>query len=124
MTAIIVILVVCSLLTASWTVTKVVRGIRVHNERNLQRKAILADGTPAQAVINSIQQTNAQMDDQPEVLLDLTITKQDGEVVHTVVKTFIPIVHIPMFQKGCTIEVKYMMIDNEQKFEVVGTYLP
>lgn len=89
-----------------------------------QRKAILASGASAEAVIHSIQQTNAQLDDQPEVLLDLTVTKQNGEVIRTELKTVIPIVHIPAFQKGNTIEVKYMTIDSEEKFEVVGAYVP
>ena len=124
LTSIIVIIAIFSLLTTSITFAIVFKGLRAHKKRNLQRKAILAGGTSAQAVINSIQQTNAQVDDQPEVLLDLTVTKQDGEIIHTVVKTVIQIVNIPAFQKGCVIEVKYMTIDNEQKFEVVGAYVP
>ncbi|MEJ8545314.1 hypothetical protein [Brevibacillus borstelensis] len=123
MTALLVIIVICSLLTASWMIATVVKRVRARNKRYLQRKAILAGGTSAQAVINSIQQTNVQVDDQPEVLLDLTVTKQNGEVIHTVVRIVIPIVTIPSFQKGNVVEVKYMTIDNEQKFEVVGAYV-
>ena len=124
MTTLIVIIAISSLLTASLTIAKVVKGVRARNTKRLQRKEILARGTSAQAVINSIQQTNVQVDDQPEVLLDLTVTKQDGEVVHTVVRTVIQIVNIPVFQKGNVVEVKYMTIDNEQKFEVVDAYVP
>lgn len=124
MTTLIGIIVVCSLLTASVTIAMVVRKVRTQHQKQSQRKAVLAGGTSTQAVINSIQQTNAQLDDQPEVLLDLTVTKPDGEVIHTVVRTVIPIVHIPTFQKGNVVEVKYMTIDNEQKFEVVGAYVP
>lgn len=124
MTALIVIIAISSLLTASLTIAKVVKEVRARNTKRLQRQEILAGGTSAQAVINSIQQTNVQVDDQPEVLLDLTVTKQDGEVVHTVVRTVIQIVNIPVFQKGNVVEVKYMTIDNEQKFEVVDAYVP
>jgi len=124
LTTLIVIIAISSLLTASLTIAKVVKGVRARNTKRLQRKEILARGTSAQAVINSIQQTNVQVDDQPEVLLDLTVTKQDGEVVHTVVRTVIQIVNIPVFQKGNVVEVKYMTIDNEQKFEVVDAYVP
>ena len=124
MTTIIVVIVICSLLTASLTITFALRTLRTQKQKQSQRRTILAEGTSAQAVINSIQQTNGRMDDNPEVLLDLTVTKQDGHVLQTVVKTVIPIVHIPAFQKGNTVEVKYMTIDNEQKFEVVGAYVP
>ncbi|WP_410770299.1 hypothetical protein [Fontibacillus sp. BL9] len=113
-----------SLLTTSVTIILVVKTIGTQKKRFSERKEILAEGTPAQAVINSIQQTNAQLDDQPEVLLELTVTKPDGEVVHTVVRTVIQIVNIPAFQKGKVVEVRYKTIGNEQKFEVVGAYIP
>jgi len=124
MTTLIGIIMIGSLLTASVTTVMVVRNVRTQRQKQSRRKTVLADGASAQAVINSIQQTNAQLDDQPEVLLDLTVTKPDGEVIHTVVRTVIPIVHIPAFQKGNVVEVKYMTINNEQTFEVVGAYVP
>jgi cell division protein YceG involved in septum cleavage len=121
---IIVILVLFSSLTAAVTVAFVVKTLGANKKRYSQRKTIIEQGTSAQAVINSIQQTKEQMDDQPEVLLDLTVSMPDGKVISTVVKTFIPIINVPTFQKGNVIEVKVMTIDNEQKFEVVGSYLP
>ncbi|WP_229106553.1 hypothetical protein [Paenibacillus sp. 1001270B_150601_E10] len=121
---VILVIVIFSLCTASLTITFVIKGLRTRSNKLSQRKAILMNGTSAQATINAIQQTNSQLDDQPGVLLDLTVTKQDGEVVHTVVETFIPIIHIPSFQKGETIEVKYLTIDNALTFEVVGAYVP
>ncbi|MFE5321138.1 hypothetical protein ACFQ88_20755 [Paenibacillus sp. NPDC056579] len=124
MAVIIWIIVIFSLCTTLLTIIMLVRGLRDRREQNLQRKAILEGGISAQAVINSIQQTNVQVDDQPEVLLDLTVTLQNDTILHTVVKTVIPIIHIPAFQKGNVIEVKYMTINNEQKFEVVDAYLP
>ncbi|MGW9124966.1 hypothetical protein ACWGPW_08190 [Paenibacillus chitinolyticus] len=124
MTALIVILFIFSLITASVATTIVVLMLRTRSKQRLQSKTILTEGTSAQAVINSIRQTNVQVDDQPEVLLDLTVTQQDGKVVHALVKAVIQIVNIPAFQKGSVIEVKYMTIDNEQKFAVVGSYMP
>lgn len=121
---IIVIIVIFSSITAAVTIAFVVMTLGANKKRYTQRKTILEQGTSAQAVINSIQQTPAQMDNQPEVLLDLTVTMPDDKVISTVVKTFIPIINIPAFQKGNVIEVKVMTIDNEQKFEVVGSYLP
>lgn len=124
LTTLIVIIVIFSLITPSFFIAKFTKELRANNNRNVQRKAILASGTPAQAQINSIRQTNVQVDDQPEVLLDLSVTKPDGETIHTVVRTVIPIISIPTFQRGNIIEVKHMTIDNELRFEVVGAYIP
>ncbi|MFF2889341.1 hypothetical protein [Paenibacillus sp. NPDC057967] len=117
-------LAVMSLITATITIVLVVKLVRSNSQRYKQKKMILAEGTTAQAVIKSIQQTNAQVDNQPEVLLHLEVTKPDGEVVHTEVKAVIPIISIPSFQKGSVIEVKFMMIGQERRYEVVGAYLP
>lgn len=124
MTTVVMMIIIFSLLTATLTLTFAIKTVTSQRKGLLQRKAILTSGTSAQAVINSIQQTNAQLDNQPEVLLDLTVTKPDGESHHTIVKTFIPIVNIPSFQKGCVVEVKYMTIAGEPKYEVVGAYVP
>lgn len=113
-----------SFITMVVTIILVTKTIGTQRKRSSERKEILAEGTTAQAVINSIRQTNRTVGDQPEVLLDLTVTKPDGEVVHTVLKTVIQIVNIPAFQKGKVVEVKYKTIGNEQKFEVVDAYLP
>ncbi|GIP51236.1 MULTISPECIES: hypothetical protein [Paenibacillus] len=113
-----------SFITMVVTIILVTKTIGTQRKRFSERKEILAEGTTAQAVINSIRQTNRTVGDQPEVLLDLTVTKPDGEVVHTVLKTVIQIVNIPAFQKGKVVEVKYKTIGNEQKFEVVDAYLP
>lgn len=120
----IAILVIVGLLTTSWTIFKTVKQIQANRQHLLQRKTILAEGLLAQALINSVRQTNVTVDEQPQVELDLTVTMQDGEVVHTKLITVIPIIHIPDFQKGKVIEVKYMTIDNDRQFEATGAYLP
>lgn len=123
-TTIVVIIVIVALLTSSITITQVVQNVRAGKKEISQRKTILENGSPAQATINSIRQTNAQLDDQPEVLLDLTVVKSDGEVFHTVVRTVIPIISVPSFQKGSVIEVRYITVNNELKVEVEGAYFP
>jgi len=117
-------LTVMSLITATIVIVIVVRMLRSRGQRFKQQKMILAEGTVAQAVIQSIQQTNAQLDDQPEVLLSLAVSEPEGNVVPAEVKTVIPIISIPAFQKGNIIEVKYMTIGGERRYEVVGAYVP
>ncbi|RJX37128.1 hypothetical protein D3P09_24785 [Paenibacillus pinisoli] len=117
-------LTVMSLITATIVIVIVVRMLRSRGQRFKQQKMILAEGTMAQAVIQSIHQTNAQLDDQPEVLLSLAVSEPEGNVVPAEVKTVIPIISIPAFQKGNTIEVKYMTIGGERRYEVVGAYVP
>ncbi|RJE86271.1 hypothetical protein D3P07_19555 [Paenibacillus sp. 1011MAR3C5] len=117
-------LAIMSLISTTVIIVLIVKQLRSNSQHSKQKKMILEEGTTAQAVIQSIQQTNAQVDNQPEVLLHLEVTKPDGEVVHTEVKAVIPIISIPSFQKGSVIEVKYMMIGQERRYEVVGAYLP
>lgn len=117
-------LTVISLITTTLIIVLVVKMLRSRNQRFKQQKMVLAEGTLAQAVIQSIQQTNAQLDDQPEVLLHLAVSEPEGNVVPAEVKAVIPIISIPAFQKGNTIEVKYMTIGGERRYEVVGAYIP
>ena len=113
-----------SLATASVTLYKTIAMLKERRAEYRERKTILAEGTPAKAVVNSIRQTAASMNGQPEVVLDVTIAKPDGGTVDAVFQTFVPIVHIPGFQKGCTIDVKYAMRDRRLVVEAVDAYLP
>jgi len=123
-TTIVVIFITVSLLTSSLTIALVVQNVRAGKAKISQRRTILENGIPAQATIKSIEQTNVQLDDQPEVLIDLTVVKSDGEAFHAMVRTVIPIINIPSFQKGSVIEVRYMTVNNELKVEVEGAYFP
>lgn len=123
-TTIVVIFITVSLLTSSLTIALVVQNVRAGKAKISQRRTILENGIPAQATINSIEQTNVQLDDQPEVLIDLTVVKSDGEAFHAMVRTVIPIINIPSFQKGSVIEVRYMTVNNELNVEVEGAYFP
>lgn len=123
-TKIIIALVGLSILTASITMFGALKLIRTNKAELNKRKQILTNGIDARATINSIRQTNSRLDEQPVVLLDLTLTKENGEIVNAVIRTAIPVVHIPDFQKGNQIEVKYMVQDNQLLIEPVGSYLP
>lgn len=121
---IIIALVSISILTASITLVRAIKLIRANKAELNTRKQILTEGINALATINSIRQTSSRLDEQPIVLLDLTLTQKNGELVNTVVKTAIPVVHIPIFQKGNQIEVKYMVKGNQLLVEPVDSYLP
>lgn len=123
-TTIIVLMIAVSTVTASVMLYKAVATVRSNNEQLRRQKAVLADGIPAKAVVNSIRQTSSSLGGQPIVLLDLIVTKQDGTNFRTVVRTAIPIVHIPDFQKGCIIDVKYVTTEHEIQVEAEGAYAP
>lgn len=118
------ILVVISLFTTTFTVTKVVSAHRSHKDKMRLTKQIMDNGKPAEAIVNFIRQTQSKLDDQPEVILDLTVTKDNGEVFHAAVKTFIPLILIPQFQKGKIIQVKYVEQEDQRKVAVEDAYLP
>ncbi|MEK3787052.1 hypothetical protein [Paenibacillus sp. FSL K6-1230] len=88
------------------------------------RTQILMKGVPAKAFIHAVHPTSSSMDGQPGVTLELTVTQQDGRTFPAMIKTFIPIIHIPQFQKGKEIDVKYLEIGDERRVEVVGAYVP
>jgi hypothetical protein len=98
----------------------------VHSAKKKQqlRKNILMDGTPAEAIIHNIVQTSSSMDGRPGVRMDLTVTQVDGRTFPTIVETYIPVTHIPQFQKGSVIHVRYVANGNERKVEVEDAYMP
>ena len=87
-------------------------------------KHILRTGKSASAIVNSIRQTASQINDQPEVYLNLTITTENGETFHKIIKTVIPVVNVPQFQQGRKIRVKYIEQAGEREVAVEGAYLP
>lgn len=123
-TAIVVVLCSVSLLTAAIIISKTVKELQKRSRDYAQRRTILDHGVSAQAVIHAVQPTNVTVGDQPQVVLDLSIDSPDGKTVRTQLKTVIPIVHIPSFQPGKTIEVKQLKVGRETIYEVVGAYIP
>lgn len=83
---------------------------------------IVAIGTQAEAVVHSITQTNTTYNNNPQVILEMTVTKEDGETFTARVKTVIPVVNIPQYQPGSTITVKYVEENGERRVAVLGAY--
>jgi hypothetical protein len=89
-----------------------------------QAKRILAEGTSARAIVRSIQPTNAILGNEPIVMLGLDIRMPGGEVRSVTVRTAIYTVHIPKFQEGCEVDVKYREEPGGLAVAVDGAYLP
>ncbi|MCS7459353.1 hypothetical protein N0M98_04305 [Paenibacillus doosanensis] len=120
----VIIIVGFSLLTTAITLFTVFLTLRNARGERQKKKDILANGISASAIIRSIEQTSSQLDDQPIVLLSLTVTRENGDTFDTVIKTAIPIISIPQFQPGRTIEVKYITEEGRLLVEAVGAYIP
>ncbi|WP_336759949.1 hypothetical protein [Paenibacillus sp. USHLN196] len=121
---IIVAVIVFGLITGTITMIMVFKLLRNTKEKQHFRKSILMDGIPAEATIHDIIQTSSSMDGRPGVRLDLTVTQVDGRTFPTIIETYIPITHIPHFQKGNVINVRYIAKGNERKVEVEDAYVP
>ncbi|WFR61384.1 hypothetical protein P9222_23430 [Paenibacillus amylolyticus] len=117
-------IIIFGLITGIITTIMVFKLLRNNKEKYHLRKSILMDGIPAEAIIHDIVQTSSSMDGMPGVRLDLTVTQVDGRTFPSIVETYIPITHIPHFQKGNMINVRYMTMGNERKVEVEDAYIP
>ena len=113
-----------SLITGLMVVLVVFTTLRAKRSTMQGRTQILMEGIPAKAFIHAVHSTTSSMDGQPGVTLELTVTQQDGRTFPAMIKTFIPIIHIPQFQKGKEIDVKYLEVGDERRVEVVGAYVP
>ncbi|QNK56880.1 hypothetical protein [Paenibacillus sp. PAMC21692] len=101
------------------------RGLRDSGrEERTAAKRVLTVGTSARAVIRSIEPTNARLGGEPVVILELDVLMTDGSTRRIDVRTAIHSVHIPAFQPGQEINVKYE--DGAAGFVVAveGAYLP
>ncbi|MDR9745616.1 hypothetical protein [Paenibacillus taichungensis] len=112
------------IITGTITMIIIFKLLRNNKQKQHLRKSILMDGIPAEAVIHDITQTSSSMDGRPGVRLDLTVTQVDGRTFPTILETYIPVTHIPQFQKGNVIHVRYIANGNERKVEVEDAYLP
>ncbi|MFC9708530.1 hypothetical protein ACFTRD_10230 [Paenibacillus sp. NPDC056933] len=112
------------LITGTITTIMAFKLLRNNQQKQHLRKSILMEGIPAEAVIHDIVQTSSSMDGRPGVRLDLTVTQTDGRTFPSIVETYIPVTHIPHFQKGNIIKVRYIADGNERKVEVEGAYVP
>ncbi|GGF88030.1 hypothetical protein GCM10010912_36610 [Paenibacillus albidus] len=124
-TSVIVILIVLfSTMTGILTVYFAISKIRVQKENLRSRQELVKSGIPAQARIKSIRQLSSTMNDRPEVELELELTQENGERVDAMTRTFIPLTHIPRFQPGNIIEVRYSKAGNILRVEPADAYFP
>lgn len=93
-------------------------------EERVQAKRVLAEGTATRAIVQSIQPTNATLGDEPIVLLELDVMMPEGETKRVTVRTAIYTVHIPQYQPGCEIGVRYSEGPLGPTVVVEGAYLP
>lgn len=119
-----IVIVVFGLTTGLILVLKVTKRMRTGQEKSQIKKEILKFGTPAVAIIQDIAETSSSMDGRPGVRLDLLVTQEDGQTFQTIVKTYIPIIHVPKFQRGSEIDVRYIEDGAVKKVEVVDAYIP
>lgn len=123
-TTIVSLLIVFGLITGSLTLIAALKTLRANQKTQRERQDILDNGIRAKALIHSVQQTSSSINDRPGIQLDLTVTQEDGQTFRATVKTFISVVHIPRYQEGAVIDVKYKLVGNERKVEVAEAYIP
>lgn len=119
-----IVIVVFGLTTGLILVLNVTKRLRTGQEKMENKKEILKFGMPAEAIIQDIAETSSSMDGRPGVRLDLLVTQEDGQTFQTILKTYIPIIHVPKFQRGSVIDVKYIEDGAVKKVEVVDAYIP
>ncbi|MBZ0272701.1 DUF3592 domain-containing protein [bacterium] len=76
-------------------------GPECHSER------LLKTGTPAQGTILSIDDTGNRFNDQPQVRIRLTVEPPGGAPYETSVKMIISPVHLPQFQPGKRVKLRF-----------------
>ncbi|MHA7966902.1 hypothetical protein ACX93W_22570 [Paenibacillus sp. CAU 1782] len=107
------------------TLPLVVRSLKqVGREEREAAKALLEDGISSRATVVSITPTDVQLDEQPVVLLELDVRLPYGGVERVTVRTAIPVAKVPLYQRGCEIEVKYKEMPEGLRVAVEGAYLP
>ncbi|MFC4302574.1 hypothetical protein [Cohnella boryungensis] len=123
-TTVILVIGAFSLATAAIIITKAFGAISLHRAELREKNSIIENGLPGKAVIESIQPTNAQLDDHPIVTMEVTVTAENGEVFRAPLRTAVPIIRVPEFQQGRTIDVKYAVVEGRMKVVAVGAYHP
>ena len=122
-TTIVLIVLGFMMVTSALILTIIFRMIKEKQGQKRQRQTILAEGIAASAVIQSTRMTDSSMDQQPGVILEVSFVKAGGEPAEAVIDTYIPVVRVPAFQPGETIEIRYIDGDPIQA-EVVEAYIP
>jgi|GEM_PF-6535619 len=123
LTTIILIVVGFGMVTSAFVLAMVFRMIGEKRGEMKQRKEILANGTTATAVIESIRQTNASMDGQPGVIVEVSFVTMAGTTAKAVIDTYVPLIHLASLQEGNEVEIRY--VDGEtMQAELKEAYIP
>lgn len=89
--------------------------IRQSFETNREVKRIRKKGTPAEAIVSSITQTNNEINGHPEVFIGLTIPRGQDEPHRTIIRTLIYMVNYPQYQPGRKVRVRVLEVDGKIK---------
>lgn len=92
--------------TLAFTIGSTVLAIYLIRKAVGPNRNVLAKGTPARAVILSVQQTGGMVNYQPQVMLQLEVHPSYGLPYRVVTKAVIPMINIPQFQPGAEVPVK------------------
>lgn len=68
---------------------------------------ILREGVPAKARVTKIVPTGNYHNEQPEVLISLEVTPNEGEPFASKVETYMSPVYLPRFQPGFIVDVRF-----------------
>lgn len=83
---------------------------------------LIAIGIEAQAVIQAVTETNTTYNNNPQVILDMRVIKEDGDSFNTRIKTVIPEINLPQYQAGKKVTVRYVEENGEKRVAVLGAY--
>jgi hypothetical protein len=86
-------------------------------------KFILKYGESFDATVNSIQQTNTEINGHPEVFIGLTIPREHADPYRAIIKTVIYMVNIPQYQPGHKVKVKVLETNGKIKVALEGAHV-
>jgi hypothetical protein len=86
-------------------------------------KFILKYGESYDATVNSIQQTNTEINGHPEVFIGLTIPREHADPYRAIIKTVIYMVNIPQYQPGHKVKVKVLETNGKIKVALEGAHV-
>ncbi len=80
-------------------------------------------GESYDATVNSIQQTNTEINGHPEVFIGLTIPREHADPYRAIIKTVIYMVNIPQYQPGHKVKVKVLETNGKIKVALEGAHV-
>lgn len=83
----------------------------------------MKNGMPFDATVNSLRQTNTEVNGHPEVFIGLTIPREHADPYRTIIKTVISIVNIPQYEPGRKVKVKVLETNGKIKVALEGVHV-